>query len=118
MPLLSSIAEPFQAHADSPGESNAAIDDENTAMTAIVAPSEAERGEQDQWTEWPKGGHLAARSLHRVSILRRYQEAAEGVQQDMDADSGTAAFRQRLRDLEADRTLLVEILSVCDRLAR
>ena len=36
----------------------------------------------------------------------------------MGADAGTAAFRQRLRDLTADLAFLVIVLAVRDRLAR
>jgi hypothetical protein len=87
-------------------------------MTAIVSSSEAEGTEEDQRIQRSKGGHLAACARHRISILRRHQKAAEAVEQDVGADSGATAFRQRLRELDAELPLLVEVLGVRDCLTR
>ena len=118
MTLCASITQPLRADAHSAGESDAAIDDEDAAMTAVVALPEAEGAEEDERIQRSKGGHLAAGARHRVSVLRRDQGGPEAVQQDVGLDSGAAAFRQRLRDLHADRALLIEVLGVCNRLAR
>jgi hypothetical protein len=87
-------------------------------MQALVVAAEPEGGAQAQGTQRPERGDLAPRLSHRLAIRRRHREGPEAVQQDVAADPGPAALRERRGDLLTDRAFLVKILGVTDRPAR
>jgi hypothetical protein len=76
---------------------------------------ETEGAEHDQRAQRPERGDLAARVRHGLPILRRHQEGAEAVQQDVSPYPGPAAIRQGLRNLLRHRAVLIEVLGVRDR---
>jgi hypothetical protein len=84
-------------------------------MTAVVLPPESEGAEQDQRTQGPERDHLASRARHHLAVVRRHQERAEAVQQDVSPNPAPAAIRQGRRDLPRHLALLVEVLGIRDR---
>src|SRR5438552_2235920 len=112
VPLRASVAGPLLTHARATGEADAAVDDENAAMVAMVDPLDRDRIERVITR------HVAAGLLHQRPVLARHALAADGIDQHVDADARARALGERVRHIARDIALLLDEVGEGDRLLR
>ena len=91
--LVLSVSEPLIADAGSAGEADAAVDDEEAPMRAVIQPGERVPGERVVALD------LRARLLHALQILVVDSAAARPVEQDVDLHAGSRPFGEGLGEL-------------------
>jgi hypothetical protein len=94
------VARPLLADAGAAREPDAAVDDEDTSMVAVVDAPDRERPDRVIAREGAAGGSEGP------GEWLRHPAGADGVHEHVDADAGPAALGQRLDDLAGDVTVL------------
>jgi hypothetical protein len=106
------VTRPLLAHARAAREADAPVDDEDAPVIAMVDPLDRQR------IDGMVGGHVTARVLHQLPVLLRHAVATDGVQQHVDAHTGTAAPGQSLGHVARDVTFLIDEVGEGDRRLR
>jgi hypothetical protein len=103
---------PFVRDADAAGETDAAVDDEELAMRAVVEAMELVPAGLVEAT------HLDTRELHERQLALVHLAAAEPVEQQMHANAGAGPVGERIGERLADFAGPVDVALETDRLLR
>ena len=102
MARLTAVPRPLVTDAGAAGEADAAVDDQDAAVIAMVEALERERVDR------VVAGEVTAVSAQQLAKRLGHLVGADRVHQDVDADAGPAALGQRLGHLARDLAVFVD----------